>query len=113
MSTDNKHNEQETEQILDRAIEQIRNEEVDPAVEKAAAERVWAKVAEARAGASMHGCADYQALLPDYRAAKLSEAKRLLVADPLRECSACRKVALGGHGAGVARPVCCALPLVW
>ncbi|MCP5116982.1 MAG: hypothetical protein GY953_39670 [bacterium] len=113
MSTDNKHNEQETEQILDRAIEQIRNEEVNPAVEKAAAERVWAKVAEERAGASIHGCADFQALLPDYRAAKLSEAKRLLVADHLRECIACRKVAMGGHAAEVARPVSWALPQVW
>lgn len=103
----------DNEKRLDRAIDEIRNEQIDSAVEKAAADRVWAKVSEAHAGAGIHGCDDFRALLPDYQQGKLSEAKRLLVADHLKDCIGCRKVAMGGRATEVARPVSRPLPVVW
>jgi hypothetical protein len=86
---------------LEQAMTEIRNDDVDPAVVRAAADRVWARLAAAdresgRSAAAEHepirGCADFQALIPDFKAGKLPEAKTTLVRDHLHECVACRRV---------------------
>lgn len=89
--------------LLENAVEEIRNESVDPAVIEAAAARVWARLAPQAAGAAanghpsaqIRGCADFQALLPDYRAGILPAARAALVEDHLHECVVCRRVYQG------------------
>lgn len=78
---------------LDRIFEEICNEAIDPAAVEAAAARVRAGLPRA----ALRTCADFQALMPDYRAGKLPAARALLVEDHTRECAACRK-ALAGEG---------------
>ena len=83
---------------LERAVTEIRDESVDPAVVEAAAARVWARLADEVAQASraaqehIRGCADFQALIPEYRAGRLPEARGLLLKDHLHQCVACRHV---------------------
>ena len=78
---------------LERAVTEIREEAIDPAVVEAAAARVWARLAEAAHPAREHirDCAGFQALFADYRAGRLSEARTLLVRDHLHACVACRR----------------------
>jgi hypothetical protein len=77
---------------LEQAMTEIRKDEVDPAVVQAAADRVWARLAAAQHGEPIRGCADFQALIPDFKAGRLPEAKTTLVRDHLHECVACRRV---------------------
>lgn len=81
---------------LEQAVSEIRNDAVDPAVVEAAANRVWARLMTAQADAAHHdhirSCADFQALIPEYRAGQLAPARALLLKDHLHECVACRKV---------------------
>jgi len=72
--------------LLEQAIAEIRGEAIDPAVIEAAAGRVQARLAEHH---TLHTCADFQALIPDYRAGKLSPARALLLKDHTHECVAC------------------------
>ena len=51
----------------------IRDEDMDPAVIAAAAGRVQQRLAEHH---TLHTCADFQALMPDYRAGKLRPRAR-------------------------------------
>ncbi len=82
---------------LEQASAQIRGEEIPDAVVDAAARRVWARLSDPAAHPSEHirTCADFQALLPDFRAGRLPEARALLVQDHLHECVVCRHVAEG------------------
>jgi hypothetical protein len=80
---------------LEQALMEIRNDNVDEAVMEAAAARVWARLAatpSASAPEHLRTCADFQALIPDYRAHRLSEARAALVQDHLHTCVACRRV---------------------
>ena len=64
---------------LEKAVQEIRDDAPDPAVVEAAAARVWARLAEAAALLShepIRTCADFQALLPDYRAGRLPRGAR-------------------------------------
>ena len=77
---------------LEQAVAEIRDEAIDPAVIEAAAARVWARLSVASApgnGASsvIRNCADFQALIPDYRAGRLSDARAMLVQDHLHSAS--------------------------
>ncbi|HUI81208.1 MAG TPA: FecR domain-containing protein [Bryobacteraceae bacterium] len=78
---------------LEQAVSEIRGEEIPAAVVEDAARRVWARLSHAPE--RLRTCADFQALLPDFRAGRLPEARSLLVQDHLRECVACRNVAEG------------------
>jgi len=76
---------------LEQAVTEIRDEIIDDAVVEAAAARVWARLAEA----SQHhirGCADFQSLIPEYRAGRLTTARAMLLQDHLHQCVACRHV---------------------
>ena len=75
---------------LEQAVSEIRNDVPEPAVIEAAAARVWAKLAVEVAAQPDHarhirGCEDFQALLPDYRAGRLTEARATLVNDHLHQ----------------------------
>jgi len=74
--------------LLEQAIAEIRGEDIDPAIIEAAAGRVQARLAEHH---TLHTCADFQALMPDYRAGNLSPARALLLKDHTHECVACYK----------------------
>lgn len=62
---------------LEQAMSEIRNDAVDDAVIEAAAARVWANIAAQthEAHAPLRTCADFQALLPDYKSGKLPQAR--------------------------------------
>ena len=75
--------------LLEQAIADIHNESVEPALIESAARRVQARLEQ---HAPLRSCADFQALIPEYRAGMLSEARALLLKDHTRECVACRKV---------------------
>lgn len=79
---------------LEQAVTEIRTDEPDAATVEAAAERVWARLAAARQTSHEHirGCADFQALIPEYRAGRLPAARATLLKDHLHECVACRRV---------------------
>jgi hypothetical protein len=72
--------------LLEKAIADIRDESVPPAVIESAARRVQARLEQ---HAPLRSCADFQALIPEYRAGKLSEARALLLKDHTHECVAC------------------------
>jgi ferric-dicitrate binding protein FerR (iron transport regulator) len=76
---------------LEQAMTEIRDDAVDEAVIEAAAARVWANLA-AQCHAPLHTCADFQALIPEFKAGHLPPARALLVKDHLHECVACRRV---------------------
>ena len=79
---------------LDRAVTEIRDEEVDPAAIESARSRVWRRLASefVPAGEHIADCAAFQALIPAFRAGTLPESRSLLVRDHLHACVACRKV---------------------
>ena len=82
---------------LEQAMIEIRDDAVDEAVMEAAAARVWANLAAQCSGvlntnAPLHTCADFQALIPEFKAGHLPQARALLVKDHLHECVACRRV---------------------
>ncbi|HTT61208.1 MAG TPA: FecR domain-containing protein [Bryobacteraceae bacterium] len=74
--------------LLEQALSEIRDEPIDPAMIEAAAQRVQAHLSQ---HTTLHTCADFQALMPDYRAGKLSPARALLLKDHTHECVACYK----------------------
>lgn len=81
-------------QKFDRLLSEIRNEQVDEQVIARASERVWSSIASTpTADLSMHtlrSCEDFQALIPGYLDKNLPEARRLLFADHVHQCVACR-----------------------
>src|SRR4051794_15796970 len=98
--------------LLDDAVTQVTNDPVDPREVEAAAIRVWARLSQeaAQTGAaasvpvtataapavaaaphSLHGCEDYQSLIPAYLRGELSPARALLVEDHTRSCVPCRR----------------------
>ena len=89
----------DAEALLDRATAQIADCRPDDAQAKAAAARVWDRLASESADAAaqaaeideIRGCDDYQALIPAYLADALPEARKLLLEDHTRECLPCRR----------------------
>jgi len=77
---------------LERAMSEIREQTPDDAAIEAAAARVWTALADALPGTHLRTCADFQALIPEYRARRLSPARATLMEDHLHNCVACRKV---------------------
>ena len=89
------------ENILDEVTAGIRNEQVDPATVKQAADRVWSRLAVENAELKstmttttterIESCADFQSLIPAYLNNELSEARSLLLVDHTHECIPCRR----------------------
>ncbi|MBL8207474.1 MAG: FecR domain-containing protein [Blastocatellia bacterium] len=89
-----------TNQKLDQALNTIRHDEPDHATINAAADRVWARVANHEAETAitntiqaehLRDCNDFQSLIPAYLNKQLTSARVLLFEDHTRECFACRK----------------------
>ena len=89
-----------TNQILDQALNDIRHDDPDHAAINAAANRVWARVANHEAEVAitntvqadhLRDCNDFQSLIPAYLNKQLTAARVLLFEDHTRECFACRK----------------------
>src|SRR5215470_3536462 len=88
-----KRTNREIDELIDRASAEIRDEAVDPATARTAADRVWARLSKERASVSkdpaseparidqIRGCADFQALIPAYLNGELSGARALLLED--------------------------------
>ena len=95
---------------LEQAVAEIRDESPDTAVMDAVAARVWARLSEAAAAAHgsaavIRNCADFQALIPEFRAGQLSEGRAMLLQDHLHQCVACRHIYEGKVVAMPAPPV--------
>jgi hypothetical protein len=71
--------------LLQQAMGEIRDAAIDPAVIESAAARVRSRLEHA----TLRSCADFQALMPDYRAGRISAARALLLEDHTHECVAC------------------------
>jgi hypothetical protein len=113
---------------LDRAVDQIRAEDVDPAVVEQAAARVWERLSRAAgaqaepqmaaaapaaeaAPATLRACEDFQSLIPAYLRGELPPARALLVEDHTRSCVPCRRAlreAREGREKTAARPAAAA-----
>jgi len=96
--------------VLEDAVCEIRDNTVDDAVVEAAAARVWARIAAeeklaAEAHTPLRTCADFQALIPDFKAGRLPQSRMLLVKDHLHECVACRRIYEGRVVALPVKPV--------
>ncbi len=94
-----------TGKTFEDAIASVRGDQPDQATIEAARDRVYMSLrggAQMPEVASIHGCADVEALLPAYRGKQLSPARLLIVEDHLRECVECRAAY---HGAGKVVPM--------
>ena len=87
---------------LEQAVDEIRDTAPAAAALEAAADRVWTRLAITEPSRPEHlrSCADFQALLPEYRAGRLGEARAALLEDHLHECVACRKSSLRSRDQG-------------
>ncbi len=97
-------NRKNSKEMLESAIDTVRNSEPEPMEVENAAARVWSRIVsefQAQAGSSpgasapasfesIRSCDDYRALIPDFIAGRLSSARALLVSDHTHECVACR-----------------------
>ena len=93
--------------LLDEAVHQVADEPIDPRQVEDAAARVWARLSQEgaalqrrsghrsggrrSAAGSLHGCDDFQSLIPAYVRGELSPARALLVEDHTRSCVPCRR----------------------
>jgi hypothetical protein len=122
-----KHNKHELDAIIDNATRAIREEEADSSVISESATRVWARISQEAVENSqpgnlntmnannttehIHGCADFQSLIPAYLDGQLSAARTLLLEDHSNECIPCRRelkaqrAAATPATAGVRQPV--------
>ncbi|GAB4119078.1 MAG: hypothetical protein Kow001_18620 [Acidobacteriota bacterium] len=101
----NEHDKQ-WEKRLDEAIEATRSEKLEPAEVAEIADRVG-RVLGVGAGASgpLRTCDDFQALVPEFLAGTLSEARTLLFEAHTRECLPCRRALTAARTRSVATPV--------
>src|SRR6476661_1797992 len=92
---------------LDEAVHQVADDPIDPRQVEEAAARVWARLSQEGASSmqaaapaaeaapplhgSLHGCEDFQSLIPAYVRGELSPARALLVEDHTRSCVPCRR----------------------
>ena len=101
-----KHNKQDLDAIIDNATRAIRDEQIDASVIDRLADRVWAQISGNNLSSEtsylegintmnnneqIHGCDDFQSLMPAYLDGKLSTARKLLLEDHSNECIPCRQ----------------------
>ena len=83
-----------SEDRLERALQEMRQEHADAATIDAARTRVWAEMANA-AGTS---CAEFRPSFPAYLGGELTGSRRALMEDHLGRCPACRAAMAGLKG---------------
>jgi hypothetical protein len=74
-----------SEDMLERALQEMKEENVDPGTLEAARSRVWKHMTNADAT-----CAEFRQDLQTYLAGDLTDSRRMLVEDHLSRCPACR-----------------------
>src|SRR6185436_11867152 len=74
------------EDRLERALQELKEEDVDAGTLEAAKGRVWQKMA----GTVNATCAEFRPDFPAYLAGELGDGRRVLVEDHLGRCPACR-----------------------
>lgn len=83
-----------SDQKFDRLLSEMRNEQVEDSVVARAGERVWGSITASPTaelgGHKLRSCEDFQRLVPAYLGENLPEARRLLFADHMHQCVACR-----------------------
>ena len=79
---------------LEKALQEMRQEDVDAVTLDAARARVWNKVA----GAAGAGCAEFRADFRAYLGGELADSRRVLLEDHLSRCPACRAAMAGQKG---------------
>jgi hypothetical protein len=89
--------EKEPKDALTEALFQAKSQSLSGDEVRAAGDRVWAAMEKEAVVAPsqvdrIQGCADYQALIPEYVAHQLNPARRTLLEYHLRECVECRRV---------------------
>jgi hypothetical protein len=93
---------------LDRAVREIRNEEIDEKSVREAARRVYSQLFDSVSHSDtvdrIKGCADFQTLIPAYLAHTLAPARSLLLEDHTSRCVECRRVLQELRG-GVGREI--------
>ncbi|MCU0251299.1 MAG: FecR domain-containing protein [Vicinamibacterales bacterium] len=81
-----------SEDRLEQALQEMKQEDVDAATVDAARARVWNKVAGAA------GCAEFRADFRAYLGGELADSRRVLIEDHLSRCPACRTAMAGQKG---------------
>lgn len=83
-----------SDELLDEAVEQVREDDVDTATRRRSAARSWEKIG-AELGVPARevdgGCEQFREVLGLERAGALSEGRRLLLRDHLHACPSCRR----------------------
>lgn len=101
----NEHDKQ-WEKRLDQAIEATRSEKLEPAEVAEIADRVGRALGVGAGGSEpLRTCNDFQALVPEFLAGTLSEARSLLFEAHTRECLPCRRALTAARTKSVAPPV--------
>jgi hypothetical protein len=93
-----------SEDRLEKALQEMSQEDVDTGALEAARARVWAKVADA--GAATATCAEFRQDFHAYLSGELAGSRRVLVEDHLSRCTACRAslASMKGESRVVAMP---------
>ena len=81
-----------SEDRLERALQEMKQEDVDAATVDAARARVWNKVTGAA------GCAEFRSDFRAYLGGELADGRRALLEDHLSRCPACRAAMAGQKG---------------
>ncbi len=85
--------------VLDKALDQIKSEEPEQAAIERSARRTWQAMSEflqdeesrSPQAIELRGCDDYRRLIPAFLAGELNEDRALLLKDHSRDCLPCRK----------------------
>ncbi len=75
-----------SEDRLERALEAMKNETIDPELLAGARDRVWAKVGQP----GLTACVEFEPAIGEYLAGNLAPNRRLLMEDHLSRCPKCR-----------------------
>ncbi len=85
-------NKKAPEELLDQAVDALKQERLDSAGVDEIAGRVREQLdLDVAEPVKLRGCEDFQSLIPDYLAGNLSGGRRLLLEDHAQHCLVCRK----------------------
>jgi ferric-dicitrate binding protein FerR (iron transport regulator) len=100
------------EKTLDETLEKLQKQELTPEQVSEAARRTWARLSgeqvapqEIQASAErIRSCSDLKTLIPDYLNGDLTDARKLLLEDHLKECLSCRRAFRDARGDKAKQP---------
>ena len=101
------HENDRFDDVLDQALDRIRNDEPERSAIEGSAHRTWKAMSrfledeQSRSpqAIELRDCEDYLRLIPAFMAGELNEARALLLKDHSRECLRCRKALKAAKGA--------------